>query len=148
MLSLCESSVQKLPDSVSNLKHLRYLDLSYTAIRELPDSICTLYNLQTLLLSGCTSLSQLPEKMGRLINLRHLVFEGVPLEKMPPKISNMKDLQTLSKVILGKGRSRFKITELKELEHLRGTLDISMLENIVVAAEGLEANLKDKKFIS
>ncbi|XP_062086434.1 putative disease resistance RPP13-like protein 1 [Humulus lupulus] len=80
VLSLSESSMKKVPDSICNLKQLRYLDLSYTEIKKLPYSICTLYNLQTLLLSWRKKPSLLPKNMGSLINLRYLDIEGVLLK--------------------------------------------------------------------
>ncbi|KAL5564743.1 hypothetical protein UlMin_027907 [Ulmus minor] len=145
VLSLSESSVTELPDSIGNMKSLRYLDLSSTGVKEIPDSICTLYNLQTLLLSGNDELAQLPIRIAALVNLRHLDIRGTRLKEMPP-LKGM-TLQTLSDFVLGEnGGSRIK--ELGDFPLLEGSLCISGLENIVDVRDVLEANLKDKKFLS
>ncbi|XVF71540.1 hypothetical protein PTKIN_Ptkin12aG0046100 [Pterospermum kingtungense] len=52
------------------LKHLRYLNLSYSPIETLPESTSYLYNLQTLKLRGCHNLRMLPKGMKNLKELR------------------------------------------------------------------------------
>ncbi|XP_062115680.1 putative disease resistance RPP13-like protein 1 isoform X2 [Humulus lupulus] len=66
---------------------------------------------------------------------------------MPQGISQMKYLQFFPNVVLSDKHKDdvFKITELAELEYLRGKLCISGLENINDAMEASKANLKDKK---
>ncbi|KAK8330077.1 hypothetical protein V6Z12_A11G369900 [Gossypium hirsutum] len=74
----------RFPDVFENLKHLRFLNFSYTRIRCLPDSLCTLYHLETLLLKKCSKLQKLPSKMEKLVNLQYLDIRGANLiERMP-----------------------------------------------------------------
>ncbi|MED6125705.1 hypothetical protein PIB30_071172 [Stylosanthes scabra] len=72
-LDLSDSTYETLPQSIGNLKHLRYLSLENNkSFKKLPDSICRLYNLEVLILSGCTELEAFPKGLGNLISLRHL----------------------------------------------------------------------------
>jgi Leucine-rich repeat (LRR) protein len=69
VLSLRGYCIFKLPESTGDLKHLRFLDVSYNKIISLPDSITTLYNLQTMILEHCYNLKKLPSTFGNLVNL-------------------------------------------------------------------------------
>ncbi|XP_050284024.1 putative disease resistance protein At3g14460 [Quercus robur] len=141
--------INVLPDSVGNLKHLRYLNLNGTFIKGLPDSVCGLYNLQTLLLRNCCSLVELPTNMGRLVNLRHLDIRGTPLKGMPMHMGKLRSLQNLSAFCVGKEKqSGSSIKELGEIPHLSGSLCISNLENVYQTRDAKEVNLKDKKGLS
>ncbi|GMN59174.1 hypothetical protein TIFTF001_028261 [Ficus carica] len=147
VLCLSDSFTLECLDSIGNLKHLRYLDLSHTKLKELPSSVCTLYNLQTLLLSSCTNLEQLPTNMCSLISLRHLVIRGTALKEMPPHMCNMTNLHTLSDFVLGKN-SGSRIKELGALPLLRGSLRISGLKNVVDVGDVIEADLKKKECLT
>ncbi|KAF7116186.1 hypothetical protein RHSIM_RhsimUnG0035900 [Rhododendron simsii] len=145
VLSLRRYGICELPGSIGDLKHVRFLDLSCALIATLPESISTLYNLQTLILIDCKNLSKLPATTSNLINLRHLDVTGAhSLQEMPPKIGELTCLQTLSNFIVCQDEGS-TINELKNLIHLRGTLCISGLENVVDALEASRANLKDKQ---
>ncbi|KAG6671094.1 hypothetical protein I3843_Q016100 [Carya illinoinensis] len=147
VLSLPETSWDMIIKSFdfSKMKHLRYLDFSFTDIDGLPDSICMLCNLQTLKLSECSKLDKWPRDMWKLINLRHLEFEESPgLKEIPIQIGSLKCLQTLTKFVVSKHDSGSSIEELGKLINLRGKLLIQELQN-VRSAKG--ASLKTKGYL-
>ncbi|XP_062114876.1 putative disease resistance RPP13-like protein 1 [Humulus lupulus] len=140
VFSLSESSIKMLPDSIGMLKHLRYLDLSFTVIEELPDTVCNLYNLQTLLLEGCTRLTTLPKRIGELINLRHLC--------PPPFLIERPQIGKMSSDICVDKKTKFSMKQLQRLKILPETLRISGLENVADVKDALEAELKNKKSVN
>ncbi|GLT38506.1 hypothetical protein SLA2020_127510 [Shorea laevis] len=142
-LSLESYQINKLPDSIGDLIHLKYLNLSETLIVSLPESVGFL-QLQTLLLSNCRELLKLPVTIGNLIHLHHLDIEGTSsLKEMPSEISNLKNLLTLSKLIVGKENRLMKLSNLKNFSQLKGKLSILNLENVLNVQDAMEADLKN-----
>ncbi|XP_058721590.1 putative disease resistance RPP13-like protein 1 [Vicia villosa] len=141
-------NITEMPKSIGNLIYLRYLNLSSTRIESLPSETCKLYNLQTLLLSRCEELTELPKDMGKLVKLRHLDIRGTKLEKMPAQMSKLKNLHTLSDFIVSSVKEfGLEIEDLGKYPHLRGSLSISQLENVIDSSHASQANLEMKKEI-
>ncbi|XP_057742957.1 putative disease resistance protein At3g14460 [Arachis stenosperma] len=136
-----------LPDSIGELIHLRYLNLSWANIHTLPESLCNLHNLQTLILYGCLGLTMLPSGMHKLVNLRHLDLRLTTfLEEMPRGMSKLKQLCILYFYVVGKHKEN-GIQELGGLLNLHGSFEIKELENVVDVNQARSARMIDKKHI-
>ncbi|PVH34017.1 hypothetical protein PAHAL_8G119700 [Panicum hallii] len=84
VLDLNECSVQKLPKSIGNLKHLRYINAPRVEHRAIPNCITKLKKLIYLSLRGSYQILALPESIGELKGLMYLDLSGCSrLEKLP-----------------------------------------------------------------
>ncbi|KAF8038187.1 hypothetical protein BT93_B0907 [Corymbia citriodora subsp. variegata] len=146
--SLCHCDITEVPNYVGNLKHLRYLNFSYTNIKILPESIGSLCKLQALILRGCQKLSTLPLGITQLISLQFLdIRETMSLKKMPLHISNLKNLTILTKFVIGAEKGS-QLKELKNLPHLQGELHILELQKVEEVRDVVDADLFGKQGLS
>ncbi|GKV51423.1 hypothetical protein SLEP1_g58082 [Rubroshorea leprosula] len=74
IISFRGANIEQLPTWIGKMKHLRYLDISYTGIKELPQFIMELYSLQTLRFMYCYQIVKQPKGVENLVNLRHIYF--------------------------------------------------------------------------
>ncbi|GLT88398.1 hypothetical protein SLE2022_064250 [Rubroshorea leprosula] len=143
-LSLECYQINKLPDSIGDLVHLKYLNLSETLIESLPESVGFLLQLQTLLLFNCHRFLKLPMAIGNLIDLHHLDIRGTDfLKDMPSGMGNLKNLLTLSKFIVGKEDGLIRLSDLKNFSQLGGNLSILNLQNVLNVQDAMKANLEN-----
>ena len=147
---ILDCPIEELPGTVENLIHLRFLFISNNVrIKELPETFCNLCNLETLKIENWIYFRKLPQGMSKLINLRHLIFNDVLSSRdvvFPEGIGKLVGLRTLREFNIcdTKGREGCKLGVLKNLNELRGTLDIYGMDSVVNVDEAHNAQLKDK----
>ncbi|XP_052113492.1 putative disease resistance protein At3g14460 [Arachis duranensis] len=88
----------------------------------------------------------LPNGMYNLLNLRHLHIRNTPLKEMPKAMGKLKQLHILSNFVVGKHKDN-GIQELGGLLNLRGSFEITKLENVVDVRQARNARIIDKKHI-
>ncbi|KAM2066656.1 hypothetical protein ACFX1T_043104 [Malus domestica] len=138
-LNLSDNSIEVLPEEIGKLVHLRFIDLSKNDdLKKLPNGVCNLYNLQTLRLERCGELESLPHSMGKLINLKHLYVWGCHnLKYLPKGIGRLINLRRLDRCPVGGGKDddeAFKLGDLRNLDQLQGALWIEIVGDVKVVA--------------
>ncbi|KAK8469240.1 hypothetical protein PHAVU_005G027200 [Phaseolus vulgaris] len=130
VLTLCGLHIITLPNSIRELKQLRYLDLSKNKfLVSLPPDVTRLLNLQTLKLSQCGKLKELPSGINK--SLRHLELNDCgKLTCMPCGLGKLTNLQTLTHFLLDCKSKNGDISELSGLNNLRGKLVIKWLDSL------------------
>lgn len=152
VLDLHETYMGTVPSLIGKLKHLSYLDLSWNfRIKILPNSISKLQNLQTLKLSGAEYFEELPRDIRKLVSLKLLeIDQCLRLTYMPRGLGQLTSLQTLTIFFLSeegfmssKSRQSRGLSELKDLNHLRGKLWIKYLDKSNYSISSSTSEMKD-----
>uniref|UniRef100_A0ACD5W7C2 Uncharacterized protein n=1 Tax=Avena sativa TaxID=4498 RepID=A0ACD5W7C2_AVESA len=128
------------PESVSQLKYLRYLAFrtNITCTVTLPATLNKLQHLQ-LLDFGDGGISEFT--FAKLVNLRHIFCKRVA---MLPYVGRLSSLQTLPGFQVSNEQG-CDLEQLRDLKKLRGRLGIGGLEIINSKGQALQANLAAKR---
>lgn len=132
-----------IPDSIGELKHLRFLKLDTPNVECLPESVCNLYNLQTL---HCDWLVELPENIRKLRNLLHIIC--VNFVYIPVGFGELIQLQTLPKLSMSNEEEGCGgLSELENLSKLSGSLALNEIEHEYLSEEKNTIKLFEKQYL-
>ncbi|XP_021837603.1 disease resistance protein RGA2-like [Spinacia oleracea] len=153
-LDLGEGFYKRLPNSIGELKHLRYLRVCVLST-SLPFGITRLQNLQTLDLRNSQNLIKMPRDFYKLSSLRNLQLrccmqnvngdiwiDSGGFVDMPRRFGQLASLETLDYFIVGKNNG---LDALSRLNLVGGCQIYFKKRRQNMRAEAMLANLKEKK---
>jgi len=150
-LKLSGCGIEEVPSNIGKLIHLRHVDFSWNEnIKELPEEMCELYNMLTLDVSFCNKLERLPDNIGRLTKLRHLSihdWRDLSFVKMRG-VKGLTSLRELDDFHVSGSDKESNIGDLRNLNHLQGSLMISWLGDVKDPDEVKKAELNSKKHLA
>ncbi|KAG6759006.1 hypothetical protein POTOM_035470 [Populus tomentosa] len=151
-----DSRIERLPDELGDLIHLRYLGLVGSRLDELPGTLGNLKRLQTLDIRSCGELRKLPIEILHIQQLRHLLMSDSINNceiRVPKGIGALVNLHTLSGIYGGDdiAMELIALTQLRELGVKRVTADhaselfaaIKKMENLTSLSLKAERNYFD-----
>jgi len=149
-LKLSGCGIEEVPSNIGKLIHLRHVDLSRNEIRELPEEMCELYKMLTLDVSSCHKLERLPDNIGRLVKLRHLSIRywGSSWFVKMRGVEGLSSLRELNEFHVSGSDKESNIGDLRNLNHLQGSLTIRWLGDVKDPNEAKKAELKSKKHLT
>ncbi|GAY44815.1 hypothetical protein CUMW_084740 [Citrus unshiu] len=89
-------NLERFPEILEEMEHLKRIYLERTAITELPSSFENLLGLEFLTVSGCSKLDKLPDNIGNLKSLDFIAAVGSAIKSL--KARNCKGLQSLPEI--------------------------------------------------
>ena len=93
-LDLANNNLTVIPEDISKLTKLQFLNLNNNNFTVIPESICNLSQLQILNLEN-NNLTVIPESIGNLSQLRSLFLGFNNLLTLPKSIINLTNLKTI-----------------------------------------------------
>ena len=94
VLVLDNNNLTEIPESITNIRTLKYLYLFGNRIKSIPHHIKNLENLEFLGL-GANEIQYIAPEIGNLVNLEHLYLQENRIESLPREIGNLVHLQDL-----------------------------------------------------
>nr|UBY07440.1 NBS-LRR disease resistance protein [Dasypyrum villosum] len=144
VLDISSKESDWLVDTLSELRHLRYLSFSNTNISRLPADIHKMRFLQHIQLLNCTKLEKLPNSITKLACLRYLSLVGSNVDVIPTGFGGLTSLRTLYGFPVKMVGDWCTLEELKALSHLRD-LSVQSLENVPGSSVAKRAKISNKK---
>lgn len=146
-LFLIHAESDRLVQSLSKLKHLRFLRLESTDVARLPDDIHKVKLLEQISICNCASFTgQIPSSILRLDRLRHLAIGAGTKFTVPRGFGGLTNLRTLAPFPAQKDGEWCSLQELGPLSRLR-ILELGCLEAVPSGALAAEARIRSKEHL-